>query len=221
MTIATREIEFNPEYKKMDDPWKEFHDMKTTQESIKQLLAGGTPDWVKHPEDWKNYAKEAFAAEKEISDKQVMGYRIDDQEELVDFRARNVNIISTRDFIKKLRDNGVRCFTIYNGLPGTIGLWAVVPTTHGMDVRYIAFLQIPAMIEWSVLRVDRHGLPNGEDYRGWRTVVSQLIRKEVLTEERAHEIFGRPTDSIVSRRYRRTLYGYRNRKYNAPIRDGF
>jgi hypothetical protein len=67
------------------------------------------------------------------------------------------------------------------------------------------------MIEWSVLRLDDHGIANGEEYRGWRTVVSQLILKGVLTEKRAHEIFGRPTDSIVSRKYRQRLWEYRHR----------
>lgn len=205
----------------VDDPIKSVHDLTTTRETIKQLLAGGTPDWVKHPADYKNYAKEAFAAEKENSDRQVSQYKIEDQEELIDFKARNVNLMSTFDFVKKLRDNGVKCFMVYNGLPGTVGLWAVVPTFHGIDVRYICFMQIPAQIEWSVLHLDEHHLPAGESYRGWRTVLSQLIQKGVLTEEKAHQIFGRPTDSIVSRRYRRTLYGFRNRKQEVSHRDGF
>jgi hypothetical protein len=116
--------------------------------------------------------------------------------------------MSTRDFILKLRKNGVRCFTIDNGMKGTVGLWAMRPNAN--QPTYVCFLQIPAMYEWSLLRLDGHGLPAGERFRGWRTVLSQLIVKKVLTEKRAHEIFGRPTESINGRRYRETLFNYRN-----------
>lgn len=195
----------------VDNPWKEQHDIKNTQESIKKLLANGTPNWIRFPEDYRAYVKESFAAEKEVSDNQVARYKMEDQDLLIDLKARFVNIMSTKEFIRKLRINGIKCFTVYNGLPATVGLWVIVPTKQGLDAIYVSYLQVPAMIEWSILRLDRHHLPNGEDYRGWRTVLSEMIRKKVITEERAHEIFGKPTDSIVSRRYRRTLWAYRNR----------
>jgi len=73
-------------------------------------------------------------------------------------------------------------------------------------------LQVPACFEWSVLRLDHRGLPNGEAYRGWRTVLSQLILKGIISEQKAHEIFGRPVDGPVSRRYRQTMYWFRNRR---------
>jgi hypothetical protein len=201
-----------PPLVKVDNPWKSRHNWKATREAIKRMLAGGTPDFIKHPEDYKQFAQESFLAEKERSTKQVAEYRIEDQEELVDFKARNVNIIGTQQFVKKLTDNGVKCFVCYNGLPQTIALWSIVPTEQGLDARYVCFMQTPAMIEWSVLRLDEHGLPAGELYRGWRTVLSQMILKQAITEEKAHKIFGRPTESIVSRRYRRTLYEFRNKR---------
>lgn len=210
----------NPEYKQLDKPWVEHHDTVTTKETIKEILKAGTPRWYSHPEEFKNYAIEAMQEEKEISNDMVLGYKIEDQEQLIDFKARNVNIISTIEFLRKLKDNGVRCFASYAGMPQTVGLWAYVPSKTGDTVRYITYMQIPAMIEWSVLRLDAHNLPNGEDYRGWRTVVSELIKKKVLTERRAMEIFGNPTDSIVSRRYRRTLHEYRHRKRDVAVRDG-
>jgi len=94
-------------------------------------------------------------------------------------------------------------------MPQTVALWA--KPKYSNQVVYIAYLQIPCMYEWSILRLDKHGLPNGEDYRGWRTVIVQLIEKEVLTEQQAHRIFRPPTESIVSRRYRKSLYLFRNR----------
>ena len=201
----------NPEYKNLPGDVKSHHDLKTTTETIKKLLAGGTPDWIKNPREYKAFAQESYLAEKEISDGLVSQYKIDDQEILTDFKARNVNIMPTHIFAKKLTDAGIKNFAVYNGMPGTVGLWVVKSGIFGHEAKYICYMQVPAQIEWSVLRLDEHGLPAGEDYRGWRTVVSQLIKKGIVTEKRAHEIFGRPTDSIVSRRYRRELFEYRNR----------
>lgn len=193
----------------VDDPIKDRHDIKTTRESIKQILSSGTPNWVRWPQDYKSFVKESFQAEKEQSDDMVKSFRMEDQELLVDAKARLVNIKRARDLIKTLRDNGVRCFTVQNGHPQQVGLWCCPPDSQ--EMQYVCYLQVPFMPEWSVLRLDRHGLPNGEDYRGWRTMIMQLIQKGILTEKKAHRIFSTPTDGIVSRRYRRSLYFYRNR----------
>ncbi len=211
----------NPEYKPLDEALKPHHDTKTTQATIKELLKDGTPDWLRFPQDFKQACLEEQACNKEMSDGLVSEYKIEDQEQLIDFKARNVNILSTKEFVLKLRANGVPCLALYNGMPGTVGLWAIVPTKHGADVRSICFMQIPAQIEWSVLRLDNHGLPAGEEYRGWRTVLCELIKKGAISEEKAHQIFGRPTDSVVSRRYRRTLFQYRHRKANIETPTGF
>lgn len=192
----------------VEDPIKSRHDLKTTRESIKQLLADGTPDWVKFPHEYKAFVKESFQAEQEASNEQVEMYKMDDQELLTDEKPRKVHPLETRKFIKMLRDNGVRCFTVDNGMRGTVALWAA----RGQQMEYIAYLQIPAMYEWSVLRLDKHNLPAGEKFRGWRTVLAQLILKGVLTEEKAHTIFGKPQGGPISSRYRRTLWLFRNGK---------
>jgi hypothetical protein len=193
------------------NPINSVHDMKTTQETIKKLLANGTPDWVRFPHEYKAFVKESFAQEKEVSDTMAKAYQIEDQDILSNPEGRKVNAISTRDFVQKLRDNQVKCFTVDNGYPPqTVALWAFRPgTEHAVAICY---LQVPAMYEWSVLKLDCHNVPIGEDFRGWRTVLSQLIIKEILTETRAHEIFGKPVLNKISRVYRRTLHQFRNGK---------
>lgn len=198
----------------LTNPFKHRHDIKTTQQSIKKLLADGTPNWIRFPNDYKNFVKESFQAAKEESDAQVSGYKMQHQELLMNAAARKVNAIATRDFIAKLRRAGVKCFTVDNNWYNTVALWAVKPGTDRLE--YICYLQIPAMYEWSVLRVDRHGLPAGEDYRGWRTVLVQLVTKQILTETQVHRIFGRPTDSEVSMIYRESLYFIRNHMESDP-----
>lgn len=192
----------------VEDPIKSQHDLKTTRESIKQLLSGGTPDWVKFPHEYKAFVKESFAAEREQSLEQVKSYQMEDQQLLTDAAPRKVNIITTRDFVKRLRDNGIRCFTVDNGMNSTVALWAA----KGQQMEYVAYLQVPAMYEWSILRLDAHNLPAGEKFRGWRTVLAQLIVKDFMTEEKAHLIFGKPALTPVSRRYRKTLWFHRNGK---------
>jgi hypothetical protein len=187
------------------------HDLPTTQETIKQLLANGTPNWVKWPEDYKAFVKESFAAEKEISDEMAEQYHIEDQEDLTNELARKVNPMSTDAFVAKLRANGIKCFTVYNGLAGTVGLWCL-PPKQVAKARYVCYMQIPAMYEWSVLRLDRHNIPVGEKFRGWRTVLMELIKKEILTEYQAHKIFGHPSGNKVFNRYRRSLWELRNDK---------
>src|SRR5258708_3045993 len=122
----------------LNDPWKHKHDIKTTQATIKQLLANGTPAWISHPEDYKNFVKESFAAAKEESDEEVEQYKMEHQDILTNARARKVNAIGTRDFIQKLRQNGVKCFSIDNGMSGTVALWAIRPNSN--KLQYICYL---------------------------------------------------------------------------------
>lgn len=205
------QLNVNPNLKKTDDPFKSRHNLTTTQQTVKRFLAGGTPDWVRFPNDYRAFAEESYLAEKEKTEFMAADYRWPDQDILADLPSRRVNIKSTRDIIQTLRHNdvkNVRCFTVDNGLAGTVALWAARPNSQQMT--YICYIQIPFMCEWSVLRLDRRQLPSGERYRGWRTMVSQLVVKGILTEQEAHEIFGHPIDGPVSRRYRRTMFYFRN-----------
>ncbi|SRR6266566_5993939 len=200
-----------PPLQNLDKPWGVNRDLKTTRDTIKKMLAGGTPNWFKWPKDYKAFAQESILADKEVSDKMAYRYKMDDQELLINELARKVNPIRTRDFIEKLRNHGIKCYTIDNGYPpSTVALWAFKPGTD--HVVPVCYLQVPAMYEWSVLRLDKRGLPNGEAYRGWRTVEVQLIEKGIVSEARAHEIFGHPVDGPVSRRFRKNLFWYRNRR---------
>lgn len=201
----------NTPLQNLTNPWEGRHDLKTTQETISKLLAGGTPNWVRWPKDYKAFAQEAVLADKEVSEKMVRRYKMEDQELLLNEVARKINPVRTRDFVDKLRKAGVKCYTIDNGFPpATVALWAFKPGTD--HVVPVCYLQVPAMYEWSVLRLDKRGLASGESYRGWRTVEVQLIEKGIISEARAHEIFGHPVDGEVSRRFRRSLFWFRNRR---------
>lgn len=194
------------------------------EKMVREITRYGIPRWASHPLEFKNWAKECYAREKEQSDQQVRGYQMEEQDTLSDEKCRMINPISTREFIQKLRNNGVKCFT-YQIPPdaktpptmlNTVGLWCEVPTERaighiyqGHRHQYMTWLQIPAMFEWSVIRLDAHNLPAGEKYRGWRTVLARLIMRKVLTEKKAERIFGIPSGA-TSKIYRKTLYDFRN-----------
>jgi hypothetical protein len=186
------------------------HDMETTSETVKQLLADGTPDWVKFPKDYKNFAREAFLREKEISDEMVDRYKMDDQDSLTNKEARLVNPMDTDDFIHKLRKAGIKCFTVYNGLVNTVGLWCL-PPRELRKARYVCYLRVPMMYEWSLLKLDNHNLPAGE-LRGWRTVCVELVKAEILTEWQVNQIFGAAPNNRVFQRYHESMWEARNGK---------
>jgi len=202
----------------VENPFNEHHDVNATHEAIQTMLAGGTPNWVKFPNDYKQYAKEGYLAEKEISNKMASAYKWDDQEDLTNELARKVNKITTREFMKKLSDNDIKAVVMDNGMKGTVGLWATPPNRTN-KLRYVCFLQVPAMYEWSVLRLDDHGIPSGESFRGWRTVAIQLVEKEIITEAQCHKIFGVPSPNAISARYFRSLWEKRNGKRYSDIED--
>lgn len=190
-----------------------------------RILKGGTPAWLSRPKEFKNWALECYLKDKERSDAQVADYRLEGQEILTDRNASLIRLMGSREFIKKLRDNGVNCFT-YQVPPGpgtppellnTVGLWCEVPSERGIGHlyrgirhQYICYMDIPTMFEWSLLRVDNHNLPAGEKHRGWRTVCSELIIKKVLTEAQVHKIFGEPYGGQRSKFYRWKMHQFRN-----------
>lgn len=194
----------------LEKAWASNHNLKATQETIKTLLRGGTPNWVRWPREYKAMAQEAVLAHKEQSDTMAYRYKMPHQDELLNEVARKVNAWKTRDFISYLRANGIQCFTIDNGYPPqTVALWALKPGTD--YVVPVCYLQVPAMYEWSLLNLDHRGLPNGEAFRGWRTVEVQLIEKGIVSEPEGERLFGKPVDGPVSRRFRESLYLFRNR----------
>jgi hypothetical protein len=205
------------------DPIRSNWNLARAVKNVKELLKDGVPRWASHPREFKNWALECYLRDKEISDAQVAEYRLEDQDVFSNSKAIGL-MMGSRAFIKKLRDNGVRCFT-YQVPPGpetppemvnTVGLWAEIPSEKGIGHeyqghrhQYICYMDIPSMYEWSLARLDKHNLAIGEKHRGWRTVLSQLILKKVLTETQAHKIFGEPCGQR-SKIYRRTMHKFRN-----------
>ena len=129
-------------------------------------------------------------------------------------------ILDIRDFLRLLRTIRPDAFVAEHQILGLRGLGFIqagVPVYSGTSVQDVA-------PEWSQLRVDVHGLPKNERYRGWRTVLLTLIKRGFITEEQADAVFGKPTGPR-SRPWFRSLWEIRNemcgecRKQNCDCGD--
>ena len=190
-------------------------DKKETLELIKRLLKGGTPDWYRFPQDYKRLVQEWHAEAQENLWLECRRYKVDDQDDLADPAGRYVNIMSAARFMAKLRNARLTCFSHDSPLRDhSASLFVLMPTRAGGEFRPMCSLQTPLMYEWSLLRIDaKTNLPTGFKNIGWRSAVLSLIRNGALTEDRAHQIFGKPRISVVSKRYRRILWEFRNGAY--------
>jgi hypothetical protein len=133
---------------------------------------------------------------------------------------REGRILHMNNFMGMLRDCGLNAwYTEKGGMPKTLGLYVghfgLLPACKDKhkngQPHYICFVQVPFMQEYEELFFDQYDVPLGVKRRGWRTVLLRLIETGLLTESKAHEIFGQPSSGIVSRRYREYLHYLRNK----------
>lgn len=143
-------------------------------------------------------------------------YRFAHQEE---FKLhREGRILHMNDFMGKLRAAGLDAwYNTKGGMPKTLGLnvlhagvYPACKHTSG-EPHFVGFVQVPFMQEYEEMFFDRYDVPLGPKRRGWRTVLLNLVMQGVLTEDKAHEIFGAPDNNIVSRRYREQMHFFRNK----------
>jgi hypothetical protein len=190
-------------------------DRRHTLHLIKELLKGGTPKWYSHPEDYKRLVQEWHKEAQENLLAECRDYKVDDQDSLADPAGRRVNIMPAAVFMRKLRnEGGLTCFSHDSTLKdGTASLFVLMPSARGGEWEPMCSIQVPLMWEWSLLRLDpATQLPTGFRDVGWRSAVRCLIFKGALSEEQAHEIFGKPRISTVSKRYRRMLWEHHNQR---------
>lgn len=156
-------------------------------------------------------SREELARQKELSDDMVKEYRQFAQPS--DYQGENDvarigKVIHSSTFINKLRkDCGLKCW--YGAeVRGWIGLY--VQTEPAIEPMFICGVQPGQMTEYERLHFDSHGVMLNSKSRGWRTVLLRLIIKGVLTEEKAHKVFGAATGPVCHR-YNDLLANFRNR----------
>lgn len=166
-----------------------------------------------------NQETEDALARHELNEYSVQKFQFAMQEELLDEKARLVNILHFTGFLQRLQTiPGLHGYYGWSGQGKELGLFVHMRGQERrlfrgdlpLGVQYICFVQAPYMPEWSVIRLDEYHLPVNEKYRGWRTVLMRLIAAGAITEQEAHAVFGNPPETAVSRRYRAQLWNLRN-----------
>lgn len=202
------EQQWNHATQKSKESWSDELDRMANRDAdlVAELERRG--EYVKSTNQSIELAQQMF----EENANAVRGNRWKNQAELAHWGSRFVNIMSQDELLRKLNEVGKLAgfHAFYNdfcrdGLRGInlINKW-------GTKKKYLCAAQAGWMPEFSIMRFDEHFLPQNEQYRGWRTVLLRLIDEGFATESQVHQIFGKPTDGIGSRRYREELFATRN-----------
>lgn len=161
---------------------------------------------------------EELCRQKEMSKEMVKDYKFYMQDELLEEKFRRGRVMNCFEFLEKL-NTIIPAYLSVHVNKGMSGLAVMKPkeiTNEAGDKvvtywQYVCGVQVYWMWEYSVLHIDKRGLPLNEKYRGWRTVLLRLIQGEYITEAQADKVFGEAT-GVASRRYREQLFCWRNRK---------
>ncbi len=76
---------------------------------------------------------------------------------------------------------------------------------HENGARYIGYIQVGIMNEFSEYKYDKMGVPIDEHRRGYRGILLKLIMEKYATEQQCEKVFG-PCDEAV---WCRTLFNWR------------
>ena len=165
-------------------------------------------------DDSSNQTKEELCRWKEGNEEVAKEYQWCTPEEYADIQMRFGLIMSHDQLITKLRD-GCKLKVFYRQHPHADKLVLLYSDKDGNKKPEMAcWVQRGWMPEYTIMGFDDHGVPLAEKYRGWRTVLLQLILKEILTIEVAHKVFGE-ANLPCAERYNQILHGWRNRERKA------
>jgi len=189
-------------------PW-ETYGQELEVEMTPELAAEVADYATRYHEKSNSQNEEELARQKELSYDAMGEYRWCSEEEYADVQARIGRIIHHSELITRLRKIGVRCW--YRQHPQEDKLTLLVQRNQDVmqPPEVGCWVKNGYMPEYSVLGFDEHGVPLAERYRGFRTVLLQLILKQVLTEDAAHKEFGR-AERCCADRYNSILHGLRN-----------
>ena len=194
-------------------PWESYG------KEMSEDLPDDLQEAIKHYEELRHAKtssqnQELLAEQKELSDDVAKQYQFITPEEYDDLAARVGTVIHSSRFINMLRNEcGIKCWYCEHPMPQHLTL--VVEDPMGVKPAEIAcWVQEGFMNEYSWMYFDDHGAPLSERRRGWRTCLLQMQLKQILTEDKVVEVFGR-AEGPVSERYNKTLYEMRNKRIKA------
>lgn len=191
-------------------PWMSY--AAEFDERLDPKLEAEIAEYAQHRHDkTSSQNEEELCRQKELNNELAKQYQWLHPSEYADEGPRIGKIMHSSELINKLRDEcKVKCWYREHPQPRKVTL--LVQRGQGILPPEVGcWAQFGYMPEYSIVRFDDHGVPLDEKYRGWRTVLLQLIIKGVLTEEVADRVFGKAVGP-ASTRYRSILHSFRNER---------
>jgi hypothetical protein len=192
-------------------PWETYSEQLT--ETLDPELEAAIAEFASHDPHGKtdSQTQEELCRVKEENDSLAQDYQWLSPDEYDDEKARIGRIMHSSELIKKLTEEcGIRAR--YRSHPQPKRITLLVDTTQGIKGLEVAcWVQFGYMPEFSICNFDDHGVILQEAYRGWRTVLLQLLIKKMLTEEVANRVFGEASGP-AAKRYLQILQGFRTVK---------
>lgn len=152
-------------------------------------------------------AQEELAMRKEWNDETAREYQWATPDEYQNVEERTGKVLHSSEFITKLRKHGIKCHYVQHIHDDK----AILVVIRNGERENACWVQKGYMPELSILNFDDHGVPLAERRRGWRTCLLQLILKNIITENDAHRVFGKPKLTAAYGRYNSTLQAFRSR----------
>jgi hypothetical protein len=119
-------------------------------------------------------------------------HKIANQKLLTNVEASVGRTMMSNDFIQKLQKLNPSLI-IGDGLPGAIAVRypKIDEETNTLKPSYVTGFYKGPMSEWSLIIEDKNGKPT-RHLRGWRTVLLDLLRGNIITYKQARAAFGDP-----------------------------
>ena len=148
---------------------------------------------------------------KEENDNLARDYQWLNPGEYEDEKARIGRIMHSSELIKKLTEEcGISAR--YRPHPQPKRITLLVDTSQGIKGMEVAcWVQFGYMPEYSICNFDDHGVVLQEAYRGWRTVLLQLLVKHMIDEETINRVFGEAVGP-AARKYLELVRAFRGLK---------
>jgi len=151
--------------------------------------------------------EEELARWKEGNSEIAKEYQWVKPEEYADEAARVGRVMSHEEFIRILRNKlHLTCFYREMNHPQKIALWAT--KREGLVPESVGWVKRGLTTELSIMRFDDHGVPVDEKFRGWRSVLMNLVMKGFLKEHDVRKVFGRAKGSC-SEKYNSFMQQFR------------
>ena len=171
-------------------PWETYNDQMT--ERLDPELEAAIAEFASHDPHGHtdSQTQEELCRVKEENDNLARDYQWLNPGEYEDEKARIGRIMHSSELIKKLTEE-CNMSAVYRPHPQPKRVTLLVDPTLGIQGMQVAcWVQFGYMPEYSICNFDDHGVVLQEAYRGWRTVLLQLLVKHMIDEETINRVFG-------------------------------